>query len=57
MMAVGITGSSVFRSSGRPRCGSARLVELQEYTVRFEELWAQDQPHRFVVGALLRCHG
>jgi cytochrome c-type biogenesis protein CcmF len=51
MMAVGITASSVFRSEREATLRAGEAVQLREYTVRFDELWAQDEPHRFVVGS------
>jgi cytochrome c-type biogenesis protein CcmF len=51
MMAVGITGSSVFKVEREATVRVGEMVQLQEYAVRFQELWAQDEPHRFVVGA------
>jgi cytochrome c-type biogenesis protein CcmF len=51
MMAIGITGSSVFKVEREATVRVGEVVELQEYGVRFQELWAQDEPHRFVVGA------
>jgi cytochrome c-type biogenesis protein CcmF len=51
MLAVGITGSSVFKVEREATVRIGEVVELQEYAVRFQELWAQDEPHRFVVGA------
>jgi cytochrome c-type biogenesis protein CcmF len=51
MMAVGITASTVFRAEREATLRVGEAVQLREYTVRFDELWAEDQPHRFVVGA------
>jgi cytochrome c-type biogenesis protein CcmF len=51
MLAIGITGSSVFKVEREATVRIGETVELQEYAVRFQELWAQDEPHRFVVGA------
>jgi cytochrome c-type biogenesis protein CcmF len=51
MMVVGITGSSVFRMEREATVRVGEVVQLQEYGVRLQELWAQDEPHRFVVGA------
>ena len=49
MMAVGITGSSVFRYERDVTLRPGETVQLREYTVRFDELQARDEPHRFVV--------
>jgi cytochrome c-type biogenesis protein CcmF len=51
MMAIGITASSVFRTEREATVRLGEMVQLREYTVRFDELWAEDQPHRFVVGS------
>jgi cytochrome c-type biogenesis protein CcmF len=51
MMVVGITASSVFKLEREATVRVGEMVRLQEYTVQFQELWADDQPHRFVVGA------
>jgi hypothetical protein len=37
-------------SSGKRRCGR-ESGRAGGYNVRFDELWANDEPHRFVVGA------
>jgi cytochrome c-type biogenesis protein CcmF len=49
MMALGITGSSVFRSEREVTLRRGESVQLEEYTVRFDSLAAHDEPHRFVV--------
>ncbi|HSJ24285.1 MAG TPA: heme lyase CcmF/NrfE family subunit [Longimicrobiales bacterium] len=51
LMAIGITASSAFRMEREATVRLGEMVELGGYTVRFEELWAEDQPHRFVVGS------
>jgi cytochrome c-type biogenesis protein CcmF len=51
MLAIGITASSVFRTEREATVRVGDMVQLREYSVRFEELWAEDQPHRFVVGS------
>jgi cytochrome c-type biogenesis protein CcmF len=50
-MAIGITASSVFKVEREATLRLGETVELRGYTVRFDELWAEDQPHRFVVGS------
>jgi cytochrome c-type biogenesis protein CcmF len=50
-MAIGITASSVFRVEREATVRVGDMVQLNEYSVRFDELWAEDQPHRFVVGS------
>jgi cytochrome c-type biogenesis protein CcmF len=49
LAAVGITGSSVFRSEREATLRPGQTVQLEEYTVRFDSLAAYDEPHRFVV--------
>jgi cytochrome c-type biogenesis protein CcmF len=49
MMAVGITGSSVFRYEREATLRPGQSVQLREYTVRFDDLQAHDEAHRFVV--------
>jgi cytochrome c-type biogenesis protein CcmF len=51
MMVVGITASTVFRTEREATVRVGDVVQLREYSVRFEELWANDEPHRFVVGS------
>jgi cytochrome c-type biogenesis protein CcmF len=49
MMAVGITGSSVFRFEREATMRPGDTLDIQEYTVRFDRMDAWDEPHRFVV--------
>jgi cytochrome c-type biogenesis protein CcmF len=51
MAAIGMTGSSVLKDELEATLRPGQSVELQEYTVRFDQLRGEDQPHRFVVGA------
>jgi cytochrome c-type biogenesis protein CcmF len=51
MLAIGITASSAFRTEREATVRVGEMVQLREYSVRFDELWAEDQPHRFVVGS------
>lgn len=51
LMAVGITASTVFRTERDVTLRPGEAVTVREYTVRFDELWAEDEPHRFVVGS------
>jgi cytochrome c-type biogenesis protein CcmF len=53
MSAIGMTGSSVLQSDIIATVQPGQAVELRGYTVRFDELWADEEPHRFVVGANL----
>jgi len=51
VMAVGITASSTFRNEREATMRPGQMVEVGDYGVRFDELWAQDEPQRFVIGA------
>ncbi|CAN5865434.1 heme lyase CcmF/NrfE family subunit [soil metagenome] len=51
VLAIGITASTVFRTEREATLRIGEMVQLREYSVRFDELWAEDQPHRFVVGS------
>jgi cytochrome c-type biogenesis protein CcmF len=51
IMAIGITASSAFRAEREATVRLGEMVQLREYSVRFDETWADDQPHRFVVGS------
>jgi cytochrome c-type biogenesis protein CcmF len=51
MLAIGITASSAFRAEREATVRVGEMVQLREYSVRFDELWAEDQSHRFVVGS------
>ncbi|HEX6307859.1 MAG TPA: heme lyase CcmF/NrfE family subunit [Longimicrobiales bacterium] len=53
MSAVGMTGSAVLQSDIVATVAPGEAIELRGYTVRFDELWADEEPHRFVVGANL----
>jgi cytochrome c-type biogenesis protein CcmF len=51
-LAIGITASSVFRTEREATLRVGEVVQLREYAVRFDRLWADDtQAHRFVVGS------
>jgi len=49
--AIGMTGSSVLQSDILATVRPGESIELSGYTVRFDELWADNQSHRFAVGA------
>jgi cytochrome c-type biogenesis protein CcmF len=49
--AIGMTGSSVLQSDILATVRPGESIELSGYTVRFDELWANNQSHRFAVGA------
>ncbi|MGH7448703.1 MAG: heme lyase CcmF/NrfE family subunit, partial [Longimicrobiales bacterium] len=53
LSAIGMTGSSVLQSDAVATVRPGESMELRGYTVRFDELWADEEPHRFVVGANL----
>ncbi len=53
VLAVGITASSVFRSEREVTLNAGESADLEEYTVRFDEIRAWEEPHRFVVAARL----
>jgi len=51
MVAVGITASSTFRHEREATLTPGETFQSGKYTIRFEELWARDEPQRFSVGA------
>jgi cytochrome c-type biogenesis protein CcmF len=51
MVALGITASSTFRTEREATLHPGDTLALGRYTVRFDQLWAKDEPQRFVVGA------
>jgi cytochrome c-type biogenesis protein CcmF len=52
-LAVGITASSTFRSEDTRTLRPGESMTVEGYAVRFDELWANEEPHRWVVGARL----
>jgi cytochrome c-type biogenesis protein CcmF len=52
-LAVGVTASSVFRSEREVTLDVGESADLGEYAVRFDEVRAWEEPHRFVVAAQL----
>ncbi len=50
-MAVGIAASSTFQKVRDVTLKPGESVRAGAYDVRFDQLWAQNEPHRFVVGA------
>jgi len=50
-MAVGIAASSTFQSTRDVTLRPGQSVQGGRYDVRFDQLWARNEPHRFVVGA------
>jgi cytochrome c-type biogenesis protein CcmF len=54
-MAIGIAASSTFRVERDATVSAGGTVEVPggRFTLRFDELWALDEPQRFVVGAYM----
>ncbi|HEX7090202.1 MAG TPA: heme lyase CcmF/NrfE family subunit [Longimicrobiales bacterium] len=50
-VAIAITASSTFRQEREATLRPGEAVDLGPYAVRFERLWAREEPHRFVIGA------
>ncbi|HEX7118748.1 MAG TPA: heme lyase CcmF/NrfE family subunit [Longimicrobiales bacterium] len=50
-LAVGIAASSTFRVERDATLRQGERLAMAGYEIRFDELWAQNEPHRFVVGA------
>ncbi|MGH7505777.1 MAG: cytochrome c-type biogenesis CcmF C-terminal domain-containing protein, partial [Longimicrobiales bacterium] len=50
-LTVGIAASSTFRTEREVTLRQGETVTVRGYTVRFDELWAREEPHRWVVGA------
>jgi cytochrome c-type biogenesis protein CcmF len=53
VLALGVTASSAFRSEREVTLEVGETAELEEYSVRFDEVTAWEEPHRFVVAAHL----
>lgn len=51
LVAVGITASSTFRNEREATLRPGETFVAGKYTIRFDELWARDEPRRFSVGA------
>lgn len=51
VIAVAVAGSSTFKLEREATLSPGEVLEIGRYQVRFDRLWAQDEPHRFVVGA------
>ncbi|HSL69468.1 MAG TPA: cytochrome c-type biogenesis CcmF C-terminal domain-containing protein, partial [Longimicrobiales bacterium] len=49
--AVGIAGSSTFKIEREATLKPGQSMAIGEYTVRFDQLWAKEDPHRFAIGA------
>ena len=51
-MAVGIAASSTFRQEWNATLSPGETLAVSSgFEIRFDELWAENQPHRFVLGA------
>ncbi|MGH7474699.1 MAG: heme lyase CcmF/NrfE family subunit [Longimicrobiales bacterium] len=53
IMAVGIAASSAFRVEREQTLAVGEAMQVEGYTLRFDRLFARDEPQRFVVGASL----
>jgi cytochrome c-type biogenesis protein CcmF len=53
MMAVGIAASSIYQTDVEATLRRGESIRIGEFDVRFDELWATEEPQRFVVGASL----
>ena len=51
VVATGIAASSTFKQDQEATLRPGESLTVGAYTVRFRELWANDEPHRFVIGA------
>ncbi|MEX2528670.1 MAG: heme lyase CcmF/NrfE family subunit [Gemmatimonadota bacterium] len=53
VMAVGIAASSALQTSHEATLRPGETMTVEDYTLRYEGMWAEDQPQRFSVGATL----
>lgn len=53
LSAIGMAGSATLQTDIVSTVRPGQAIELRGYTVRFDDLFADNQPHRFVVGANL----
>jgi cytochrome c-type biogenesis protein CcmF len=51
VMAIGIAGSSALQTSHEATLRRGETMTIEDYTLRYDGMWAQDQPQRFSVGA------
>jgi cytochrome c-type biogenesis protein CcmF len=51
VFALGIVASSTFTLDHEVTLGPGESATVGDYTVRFDEIWAREEPHRFVVAA------
>jgi cytochrome c-type biogenesis protein CcmF len=53
VMAVGIAASSALQTKHEATLRPGQSMQVEDFTLRFDGMWAQDQPQRFSVGATL----
>jgi cytochrome c-type biogenesis protein CcmF len=53
ILTLGIVASSTFTLDHEVTLGPGETATVGNYTVRFDDIWARDEPHRFVVAAEL----
>jgi cytochrome c-type biogenesis protein CcmF len=53
VMAVGIAASSAMQTTYEQTLRPGESMQAEDFTLRFDGMWAQDQPQRFSVGATL----
>jgi cytochrome c-type biogenesis protein CcmF len=51
LMAIGITASSAFQVERDATLRPGQSLTIGKYEVRFDRIWAEEQPQRYVVGA------
>lgn len=50
-MALGIAGSSVFKTERQATLRPGETMQIKDYTLRFDTIWGREEPHRVVIGA------
>jgi cytochrome c-type biogenesis protein CcmF len=53
VMAVGIAASSALQTTHEATLTPGQSMQVEDFTLTFEGMWAEDQPQRFQVGATL----
>ncbi len=53
IMAVGITASSSLQTENEATLRPGESMAVGDFSIRYDGMWAEDQPQRFVVGATL----
>ena len=51
MMALGVAASSEFKSEKQATLRPGESMQIENFTVRFDEVWGKREPQRFVIGA------